>query len=260
MKSKISVFLIVGFVVILCALTTLAQTEEQKAQLWFGREFVVKPPMAGQYEEAMKEIVARCAEHNYPYTWYAWENGDFHYFYFYPVKNYADIENIFKAWGKVKEKWRIEQYQTFRKRAIDAIEYDKKFVIRSIPGLSYVPENPRLKEEEQNYAIWDISYVRFGKEKEIEEVGKKMCALLKSKNYNDELRIIAGDMGIDMPVYIGVLYGKDVADFWTQNQKMWELLGEEGGVLYQKWMSLIRKRDFKQFWYSPDLSYIPKEK
>lgn len=260
MKGKFSVFLMVGLLVCLFSLTILAQAEEQKTQLWFVREFVVKPPMAGQYEEAIKEGVARCTEHNYPYTWHTWDDGDFHYFYFYPVKNYAGIEKIFEGFGDVRKKWGEEQYQEFAKVVWESIDHYKEFVISSIPGLSYVPENPRLKEEEQNYAIWDIFYVLPGKGKEIEELGKKFCDLLKSKNYNDELHLIAGDMGIDMPVYFGLLYGKDTADFWAQNQKMWELLGEEGGVLFQKMMSLVRKRDFKQFWYSPDLSYIPKEK
>ena len=50
-------------------------------------------------------------------------------------------------------------------------------------------------------------------------------------------------------------FGKDAADFWTANAKMWEELGEEGGEFYRKFMNLLEKREFKQFWFIESLYY-----
>jgi hypothetical protein len=60
MKSKISIVLMVVFVVSLCALATLAQAKvkEQKSQLIWMREIAVKPPMVGECVEAMKYYMA----------------------------------------------------------------------------------------------------------------------------------------------------------------------------------------------------------
>ncbi len=46
---------------------------------------------------------------------------------------------------------------------------------------------------------------------------------------------------------------------WSQNKKMWELLGEEGVAIFQKLMDITNRRDYKQFWYSEKLSYYPEE-
>jgi hypothetical protein len=103
-------------------------------------------------------------------------------------------------------------------------------------------------------------YVKPGKESEAEAIFKELVALLKSKNTSEQIKIYAGDIGTEQPVYVGVLYAKDSVDFFTHNQKMWEAVGEEGSLLFQKLMTLLRKRESRQVWHSPEHSYIPKEK
>ena len=128
-----------------------------------------------------------------------------------------------------------------------------------LPKYSYFPENPRLKEEEKNYGIWDMMYIKPDKQNEFYDTVKELMALAKSKNITEALYAYSGSWGMKTPVFIGVGMGKDAADFWDANRKMWEALGEEAGPLYRKMMSLIKKRDFRQFWYRPNLSFIPEE-
>ena len=66
-------------------------------------------------------------------------------------------------------------------------------------------------------------------------------------------------MGYEATAYIWVLYGKSQADLWTENEKLWETLGEEGQKLNQEALSRVRKREFKHFWYMEKLSYYPEE-
>jgi hypothetical protein len=62
------------------------------------------------------------------------------------------------------------------------------------------------------------------------------------------------------PVYYWVTTAKNAVDFYTQNEKMWEALGEGADSFYEQFMNLVRKRDMKTGWYRPGLSYMPEEK
>ncbi len=79
MRSKISIVLIVGFVVSLCALATLAQEKEQKAQAYCLLDVAVKPSMIAEYEAAVKVYLPLNAEYKATYPWYAFSVEDFHY-------------------------------------------------------------------------------------------------------------------------------------------------------------------------------------
>jgi len=260
MKRKISIFLMVGFVVILCALTTLAQTEEQKDQLLFVNEFTVKPSMVKEFEACLKEIVALSTQHKYPYSQMAYSINDFHYILVYPLENYADITSWDKATNALREKMGEEQWQALWKRMANSYEYYHSSMVYLILKLCYTPENPRLKSEEGNFIFWDIYYLHPGKEKEFEEIIKKWISLCKSKDITERFNILQGDIGTDNPVYAFSIIAKDAADFYAHNAKMWEMLGKEGEMLYEKGLPLIRKNEVKQGWIRPDLSYKPEEK
>jgi len=75
--------------------------------------------------------------------------------------------------------------------------------------------------------------------------------------HNDGMMVLSGDIGWETPVYIGCLFGKNQIDFRTQNRKMWDLLGEEGTMLFREWISFTRKRDSMELWRVPSLSYNP---
>ena len=50
---------------------------------------------------------------------------------------------------------------------------------------------------------------------------------------------------------------RDPADYWTQNKKMSELMRSEGQEIFQSWVRLTKKRDYKQFCSVDRLTYSP---
>jgi len=250
----------VGFVVSLCALTTLAQTEEPEDQLLFVNELAVKPSMAEKYEASVKEFVALCTKHKLSYSWKAYSLNDFHYTFVYPLEDYADITSWDKAMDELEEKVGKEQWKALTKRVVNCYEYYNSSMIYLIPELSYTPENPRLKPGDGNFYFWDIYYLHPGKGGEFREILKEFISLLKSKNFTGSYNILQGDIGTDNPVYAFSIIGKDAADFYAHNAKMWEMLGEEGEKLYAKSLPLIRKNEVRQGWLRPSLSYKPEKK
>jgi hypothetical protein len=260
MRSRISIFLLVGFVVIFCSLPTLAQGEKQKAQAYFALEVVVKPPMIAKYEAAAKEMVSLSSKYNATYPWYGFMADDMHYYFFIPVKNLADVDNMFKEDSALEKKMGEEKLNEIEKLFAGTYEYVHTSMIYSRPDLSYTPESPRLQPEEAIYRHWILYYIQPDKEKEFHEILKKFVDQPKLKNVTDGYEILIGGIGMDAPVCIVALSGKSAADFEAHYEKIWEVLGEEAMALVQKLVAMARGFEIKTAWFRPDLSYIPKEK
>ena len=260
MRSKVLVFLIVGFVVSLCALTIMAQEEEQKAQAYYLQDVAVKPSMIAEYEAAAKEVVSLNSQYKATYPWNGFSADDFHYYFSIPVENLADVDNMFKEDSELEKKMGEEKSKEIGKRFAGTYEYVREFMLYSSPDLSYSPKSPRLQSEEANYRQWGWYYVQPEKMKEFQEVLKKFVALAKSKNVTDGYNIYSGGIGMDLPAYLVAFSAKSAADFETHYEKAWELLGEEGKALMQKLVALTRERELKTGWLRPELSYLPKEK
>jgi hypothetical protein len=260
MKSKISIVLIVGFVVSLCALTTLAQEKEQKAQAYNLLDVAVKPSMIAEYEAAVKEAVSLNSQYKATYSWYGFSADDFHYYFSVPVENLADVDNMFKEDSELEKKMGEEKSEEIGKLFAGTYEYVRSYMLYHSPDLSYTPESPRLQPEEANYRQWIWYYILPDKEKEFQEILKKFVTLAQSKNVTDGYNIYSGGIGMDIPAYLVAFSAKSAADFETHYEKAWELLGEEGKVLMQKLIALTRERELKTGWLRPELSYLPKEK
>ena len=260
MRGKVSVFLLAGFVASLCALTTIAQAGEQKPQLYFVTQFVVKPSMVSEFETGTKEWLARDVKLKYPYPWYTRSCEDFHYIFITPVKNFADLDKMEKTDIEFMKKMGEDQFKALMKLFEGTCECYHATMARSLPEISYIPENPRLKHEESNFICTDFFYIQPGKEKEFEKVCKEWVTLQKNKNIPDGYSLAVSVMGTELPLYIGNSKGKNAGDYFSQMEKNWKLLGDEGKALMKKTMALCRKIESKNSWFRPDLSYIPKEK
>ena len=260
MRGKASVILMVGLAVSLCTFTALAQGEEQKAQAFYILEVAVKPSMISEYEAVVKELVSLNSQYKATYPWNGFSADDFHYYFGIPVEDLADIDNMYKEDSELEKKIGEEKSKEIEKGFAGTYEYVRTFMLYHSPDLSYAPESPRLQSEEANYRLWIWYYIQPDKEKEFQEVLKKFVPMAKSKSITDGYNIYVGGMGLDIPVYLVEFRAKSPADFETNNEKAWKLLGEEGKALLQKLFALTREREIKAGWFRPDLSYMPKEK
>ena len=256
----IPLVILLCFVVSPCASTTLAQTEEQKAQLYFVEEVVVKPSMADKYEEHTKEALDLWTKYGSPFPFYAFVTDDFHYYFVWPIENYASLDSLFKAIGEWVVKMGDENWQALLKSGEGTYEYMKWSIVRHKPELSYSPANPSLKPGEANFVYLNFFYIQSGKEEEFEEVFKEGTAFYKSINFPFGFDIYVGDMGTEMPMYIYFSKWENAADFFAQHDKAFKLHTEEAIKLRQKTLITIRKTKVKTGMFRPDLSYIPKEK
>ena len=252
MKRTVKRSIIIVLLALMVGTFAKAQTEMNE-QLFFVWEATVNPATNSQFIDLQIDFHSPFKENGFPYSISAWTDGNFHYYFFYPVESYNDKDGIYDALSAIIPIWGMENFM----KMWETVLSHRTYFLRSQPEMSFYPEEPRLSDEEETYCIWDIFYVRPDKDYEMQALGKEFAALLKNKNYNDHVQIYSGDVGYEGSVYFGALFGSDREDLYSQNEKMWELLGEEGTEIFQKWMSLVYKRDFKQFWYLKELSYSP---
>ena len=258
MHRKLLIVFGMCFALCLLILPAFSQDEEEANRLVFVREKVIKPDMNAQFRGLLKEAVTKAKEYKLVYPFFTTDDGNFHYLIYYPIKDRTEIIPLFEAWNEIAKQW-DEGYSDMWKGIWECTEYIQDYFMWYLPKYSYFPENPRLKDEEQNYGIWDMMYIKPDMQKEFYDTLEEMLLLVKSKNITESIYSYSGSWGLKNTVHIGVIIGKNPADFWDANSKMWKALGEEAGPLWQKMISLIKKREFRQFWYSPNLSYQPEK-
>jgi hypothetical protein len=137
----------------------------------------------------------------------------------------------------------------------EAIERVEVFHVAKRADLSYVPENPRLKDEEIEYIHYGFYYVIPGKQKEIEAIAQEFAELYKSKGIDTGWSIYESVTGSDLPVIVVAQGARSAADFHSNRERLHELLGEDAKKIGMKLGATVRRMEFKEGTPRPDLSY-----
>jgi hypothetical protein len=255
MKTMLTSLLLLLLLGMLCAPSASAQVS--KGQLYTITDVQVKPAMASKFEAGVKREI----ELAYPGVFYASNTDDFHYYFVEPIASYAGIDTMNSreaAWMNGAGK---ENIAALMKSLEGAIYRFDTYVFLQDPDLSYWPAKPRLKQGEEKFEYWGFGYVEWGKEKEFEDVLKQWVALYKSKDITSGWETYVGKFGGDLPVYVWDMAGKSAGDFFTEDENITRLLGEEAvKALNDKTMACCRKYEFKTGRFRPDLSNLPKHK
>ena len=67
-------------------------------------------------------------------------------------------------------------------------------------------------------------------------------------------------MGLDGPVMVSAATANNPREFYEENAKAWEALGEEAGKIKRKMMKYVTKQEQKTGWFQKELSYTPAKK
>ena len=260
MKSKISVFLIVSFVVCLCLSTNTIQAQEKKSQAFVVWEYDVKPSMFMQYEESVKKQIELNTKANFPYPVATYSTNDHHYYFLIAVENFATVDSIYEAFNETWKAIREEQLQIMRKLREGTYDHLRMGMYYLRFDLSYIPENPRLTEDEMNFIWWNFYYIKPGMGTQANSIAKEWQALYKENNIPDGWNFYVGDFGSEEPVRVVAGGAKSAADYFQQVEKNVKLFGEKYGEMAKKTMDICRRFEQKFGMIRPDLSYTPKEK
>ncbi|HUU37307.1 MAG TPA: hypothetical protein VMW46_03765 [Candidatus Desulfaltia sp.] len=259
MKKSRPITLILGLAVFLGAWPAHICSQETQPQLCLMGDFLVDVSRVAEYEAAIRDLINNLEKHGFPFRLDTYSTDDSHYYVVFPLKNYADVDLWYKAWGELAQKMGPENLQAIHGRIV-AAEIERAYTFwRFRPDISFLPEKERLKPEEIGYYTWDFVWLIPGKEAEFEAINKEWIILSSAKKARDPFLTYMGDLGTKSPVYVWFEYGKSAADYAVTEEKFWKTMGEEGAALSKRTRVLIRRMESKTGRYRPDLSYAPKK-
>jgi len=233
--------------------------KKPKSQLICILEVRVKPARIEEFENAVRELIGRFKEFEFPRSIIGDITDDYSYYFSSPIESYAEIDILINDLDRIQKKMDAEKRQDLHVRFKDAYESIRSGVILKRLDLSYVPNNPRLSIMEARYMRMDAFYILAGREAEFENICKAWAALWRRKSVSEPFNVYAGQMGTETPVYFLSLTGKDPADFWSHAGRMWIHNGNESQNLRKKILPLVRKWEFSTGWLRLDLTYRPKK-
>jgi len=224
---------------------TLAQ-EEPKDQLYWVREEVAKVDMWDQYEKTSKEWVELMtgAGLDLPYMW-ASQRDDAHYYYLFPLDNYAAIDNMQEIFGAAIDKIGKDKWAKFNKENEASMESHKDFIVTMSAKYSYWPEEPRLKPEERNFIHWMFFHYKLENRKEVMDILTEWKQLYKEKNIKNGYTIWLMELGRDNNMIVLTENYKDGADYYTSMEADNATMEAEASALWAKMSQyIISVKDF----------------
>jgi hypothetical protein len=240
-----------GVLLLLNAAFTWTMAQEKKEQLFLVGKEVVKPEMLDQYFELNRKMVDLCKEHGFPFSYNLWTTGDFEYYLWYAVEDLNAMDEVEKAWDVIVEKMEEGEFARFE----ECIEYQESNFVVLRNDLTYKPENPRLSEDEELFSRWQEFYIKKGTEKDVEALILKANTIFREKGLSDAAYFGEAKTGFEQPVYFGWTFAKSINDYWEQDQKTRELLGEALQEINREFVPYLRKLVEKEVWLIRNLSY-----
>jgi hypothetical protein len=261
MKTKISGVLAVCFILGLLplALNGQAQEETKRYQMIMLIDESVHPSMKAEYYEAGKKWIAFMEKHDFAYPISTYWTGDNHVYWSIPIENYAEIDKMMAMSNKILEQFPEEYtailnafkgtYGTTR-MCVYALDYEN----------SMIAEEETVESGEDNFVFFDILYFKPGYDAEIAKIFDESKAYMADKKILQTWYAYWGWMGTDSPVMVSAASAKNAIEFYEENAKAWQAIGEGAGKIKRKMMKYVRKQEQKTGWFQKDLSYTPVKK
>jgi hypothetical protein len=250
------IFLALTAVLILSSGLLIAQ-QEMKDQLYWVREEVAKVDMWDKYESTSKEWVKLMTEAglDFPYMW-ASQRDDAHYYYLFPLENYAAVDKFPETFGAAIEKIGKDKWAKFLIENESSIETHKDFIVKRSEQYSYKPEEPRLKPEEAKFIHWMFFHYKLENRKEVMDIMTEWKQLYQEKNIKNGYTIWLVELGEDNNMIVLTENYKDGADFYSTVESDNALMEAEASALWAKMSPFITSIENKYGNQRPDLGFV----
>ncbi len=234
-------------------------SQENKDKLFWVREEIAKVDKWDQYEKTSKEWVAMMTKGglDLPFVG-ASQRDDGHYYYLIPINSYADIDKFPGIFGAAIEKVGKDKWSSFMIENESSIVTHRDFIIKWSAELSYVPKEPRIKEEEAKFVHWIFFQFKLEKREELLEVLKEWKKLYEDKKINNGYSVWSVELGLDNNLMVLTENAKDGEDFYKTMKENSALVKTEEDALWAKMAPLLESVEQKYGNERPDLGYVKK--
>ena len=256
---KIKIFLVLLFGFSICGSDVILAQQEPEDQLYWIREEVAKVDMWEQYEETSKQWVEMMigAELDFPYI-RASQRDDGHYYYLIPLSSYADIDKFPEKFGSAIEKIGKEKWGEFIEKNESSMVTHKDFIVKWSGKYSYVPKEPRVKQQDAEFIHWVFFTYKLGKRKEVLDVLGEWKALYEKNNIPDGWSTWTIEVGEKNNMIAITEFAKDAQSFYAAMQENSEKMKAEEEKLWAKFSANVISIEQKFGKPRPDLGFVKK--
>lgn len=226
---------------------------QESNQLFLVREDMVLPSMVDEYERSIRDIKSYLEEKNEKdFTFYSHLMDDYSFIHMTPIPDLSKIENGIQSYyaGKVDD----PEFYLLQDNMFETVDSYMYYILKYHNELSYVPENDDWSDGKQ-YRKWMFYQFMPNSQEEVKEVLKAWRSLYANKKIEMGYRIFAGMIGVEQPTFIFTTWAESPAAYQDQLEKVSEILGEEGSVLWNSMQQYIQDVEVIEGWYLPQYSY-----
>ena len=237
---------------------TFGQNMEENLNLLLIREDKVSPAMADEYEMSLADLKNYLVENQVQgFNYFTHIQDNFEFVHIVPLNNLDELsEGTREALIKKVNKPELSLILDYFDLSLDSYRH---YVVQYKPELSYVPSSMQW-DEGNTYRKWHYYHFYPGSEEEVEEILAAYKHLYKTKNVKMGFRVFAGQIGLERPAYILTTWAKSPLDYHENLEKVSEMLGDNGALLWTKLMELVKEAKITEGWYLPQYSYAPEMK
>ncbi len=256
---KIKIFLVLLFGLSICGSGIILAQQEPEDQLYWIREEVARVDMWQQYEETSKQWVEMMtgAGLDFPYI-RASQRDDGHYYYLIPLSSYADIDRFPEIFGSAIDTIGKEKWGEFMKKNESSMVTHKDFIATWSAKYSYVPKEPRVKQQDAEFIHWVFFTFKLEKRKVVLDVLGEWKALYEKNNIPDGWSTWIIEVGEKNNMIAITEFAKDAPSFYAAMEENSEKMKAEEEKLWAKFSANVISIEQKFGKPRPDLGFVKK--
>jgi hypothetical protein len=184
------------------------------------------------------------------------QRNDGHYYYLFPLSNYADIDQFPEKFGSAIEKIGKDMWAEFMVKNESSMDYHKDFIVKWLAAQSYVPKEPRIQAKDAGFIHWIFFTFKIEKKKEVLDVIAEWKELYEKNNMSDGWSVWSIELGEQNNMMALSESAKDAASFHANMKENSEKLKAEEDKLWAKLAANLLTVEEKYGQPRPDLGFV----
>lgn len=236
----------------------VAQEEAESPTWWAVFTEKVAPENVAAFEKNSAEMIEVIREHAPEgMVYYTMSGPEMGFSYAIPMESIADFGKMNDMWMSMVNEIGWEEWKSMQ--ASDLVEhYTMNFYVER-RDLSYMPEALESAMPERPVRHMDWLYPKSGMEEEFEAAMKEWVEMYADHGLETGWIAFQAVSGENLPMYVLMTPAETTSGYYAMSAEVDEMLGEEGQMLMQKSMALMRDFEHNEGFARPELSLLPDE-